>query len=185
MAITPEKMATSLRRLGWIGFWLEGAFGLIPILVIIIRVLLNPRPFSSSLGLVLAIASLLALLLAMFWCFYYVLLARRLQRDGSRPSKGQVIGALWLGLKINIIGMICAGLIAMSQVGILTINMLRLPQGALIAPGTNNYLISASDLISVQAMINTILAQLVGMIITLLLLNQLTQEHSRVKGKSE
>lgn len=179
--INPHRMASSLRRLGWIGFWLQVALGFIPILVLIIKVLSGQSRVNTSLGLFLAIACLLTLLLAMYWCFHYVRLARKLEDTQMRPAKVAVIRSLWIGLTINIVGMICAVLIAMKLIGTLTLKMLKLPQGAtIITPGTagsinQSPLLTPSDMITIQAMINTIAAELVGIIIALLLLSKMMQ----------
>ncbi len=180
--ISPQRMASSLRRLGWIGFWLQVFLGFIPILVLIIKVISGKSRVNTSLGLFLAIICLLALLLAMYWCFHYVRLARKLENADLRPAKAAVVRSLWMGLTINIVGMVCAVLIAMKLIATLTFNMLKLPQGAtVIAPGAGSNLINQSplltpsDMITTQAMINTIAAELVGIIITLLLLSKMTQ----------
>lgn len=181
-SIGPQRMASSLRRLGWVGLWLQVILGFIPVLVLIIKVLSGQSQITTSLGLFLTIACLLALLLAIYWCFHYVRLARKLEDADLRPVKAVVIRSLWIGLTINIVGMFCAVLIAMGRIGTLTLNMLRLPQGAtIITPGTGGDLINRgplmtpSDMIIIQAMINTIAAELVGIIIALLLLSKMMQ----------
>lgn len=179
-------LAHHLRRLGWLGLGLQGLFGLIPILVLIIRVITHYSRSPASVGLFLAVACLLALLLAMYWCFHYVRLARKLETARLRSAQGTVIRVLWTGLIINIVGMVCAVLIAIAKTATLTINMLRLPQGATIitseAVGNRANqvsLITPSDMITLQAMINTIAAELVGIIIALLLLRKAMQHFFR------
>jgi hypothetical protein len=176
------RLAHSLRRLGWIGLLLQGLLGLIPILVLIVRVITHYTQNPPSLGLFLAISCLLALLLAMYWCFHYVRLAHKLETAKLRSAQGAVIRALGIGLTINIVGMVCAVLIAIAKTATLTINMLRLPQGATIITsevvgnrGNQVSLITPSDMITLQAMINTIAASLVGIIIALLLLRKAMQ----------
>ena len=176
------RLAHSLRRLGWIGLGLQAIFGFIPILVLIVRFLTRYTQSSPSLGLFLAFVCLLALLLAMYWCFHYVGLANKLEKGKLRSAQGTVIRAIWVGLTINIVGMICAVVIAIAKTATLTLNMLRLPQGATIitsqATGngvTQGSLISPSDMIILQALINSIAAELVGIIIALLLLRKAIQ----------
>jgi len=176
------RLAHSLRRLGWIGLGLQAIFGFIPILVLIVRVLTRYTQSSPSLGLFLAVICLLALLLAMYWCFHYVGLAYKIEKGKLRSAQGTVIWTLGVGLTINIVGMICAVLIAIAKTATLTLNMLRLPQGATIittqATGngaTQGSLITPSDMIILQALINTIAAELVGIIIALLLLRKAIQ----------
>jgi uncharacterized membrane protein YidH (DUF202 family) len=181
-ALSLPHLAHSLRRLGWIGLGLQGILGFIPILVLIVRVLTRYTQSSPSLGLLLAVICLLALLLAMYWCFHYVGLADKLEKGKLRSAQGTVIRTLGVGLTINIVGMICAVLIAIAKTATLTLNMLRLPQGATIittqATGngvTQGSLITPSDMIILQALINTIAAELAGIIIALLLLRKAIQ----------
>ncbi|MGV0028590.1 DUF3611 family protein [Phormidesmis priestleyi] len=132
----------------------------------------------------MAIACLIVLLFSIYWCFRYTQLANKLEIRDLRPAKSKVIRDLKLGLLINI-GMIAiAVLIAMFRVGALTFKMLTVPQGAtVIAPnqlGTvaSASLITPSNMIAIQAMINTIAAGLVGTVIALLLLYQVGQHRS-------
>ncbi|ELR99426.1 DUF3611 family protein [Gloeocapsa sp. PCC 73106] len=179
--IPPSQMARNLRRFGWFCLLLQGFLGFLPIFVILIRVLFSQNRFRTSLGPFLAIAALLGLLLAMYWSFHYVRLGRKLETTSI--SRVKIIRTLWLGLNINIVGMICAVFIAMGKIGILTLNLLRLPQGAtVITSGARGdsldykAFLTPSDLIMVQAMICTIAAELVGIIIALLLMHQITRK---------
>jgi Protein of unknown function (DUF3611) len=82
--------------------------------------------------------------------------------------------------------MVIAVLIALLRVGELTVKMLTLPQGAtVIAPnqigttiGTPGALITPSNMIAIQAMLNIIAAGVVGTIVALLLLYQVGQHRS-------
>ncbi|NKB18102.1 MAG: DUF3611 family protein, partial [Pseudanabaena sp. CRU_2_10] len=92
---------------------------------------------------------------------------------------------LKLGLSANIGSMAIAVLIAMVRVGELTFKMLALPQGAtVITPNqtrtmvTQGALIAPSNMIAIQAMVNTIAAGLVGVVVALLLLYLVGQHHN-------
>jgi hypothetical protein len=180
---SPKKIASSLRWLGWAGFWLQALFGFIPILVVVANVLFNPGSQQSggfSFGLWLAIICLLILLFSIFWCFRYTQLATRLETPDRRPPKSQVVRDLKLGLVANLGIMASAVLIALTRVGELTYKMLVLPQGATlitpnqvgttVAPGA---LVTPSNMIAIQAMVNAIAAGLIGTIVALILLFQL------------
>ncbi|WP_013324957.1 DUF3611 family protein [Gloeothece verrucosa] len=180
--ISPQRMANSLRRMGWVGFWLQVILGFIPFLYLIVRLLKSQSRGTTSLELFVVIACLVGLLLTMYWSFQYVRLGRKLENADLRRPKVAVLRSLWMGLMINIVGMLCALLIALGRVGTLTLNMLSLPQGAtIITPGAGgdfsnrSPLITPSDMITIQAMINTIAAELIGIIIALLLLSKMTQ----------
>ncbi|WP_416666532.1 DUF3611 family protein [Egbenema bharatensis] len=179
---TPQQIAQSLRWLGWTGFGLQALLGFIPILVVVTSVLFSPvQPQRSgfSFGLWLAIVCLFILLFSIYWCFRYTQLARQLEVRELRPAKAQVIRDLKWGLMANLGVMAIAVLIALSRVGELTFRMLVFPQGAtVIAPNqigttvTPGAVIAPSNMIAIQAMINTIAAGLVGTVIALLLLYQ-------------
>ncbi|WP_026103591.1 DUF3611 family protein [Pseudanabaena sp. PCC 6802] len=192
---TPQQIARFFRLLGWIGFWLQSLLGFMPILVVVGTVLFNPNRQQSgglSFGLFSAIACLLLMIFSIYWCFRYTQLARKLEIRDLRPAKSQVIRDLQLGLSANVGSMAIAVLIALARVGELTFKMLTVPQGsAVVVPTpdrartlvTQGALITPSDMIAIQAMVNTIASGLVGLVVALLLLylvrqNQNPQERS-------
>jgi mannose/fructose/N-acetylgalactosamine-specific phosphotransferase system component IID len=125
------------------------------------------------------------LLFSIYWCFRYTRLANKLEIRDLRPAKSQVIRDLKLGLIANIGSMAIAVLIAMARVGELTFKMLAVPQGStVITPNQTRTMltqgppIAASDTIAIQAMVNTIAAGLVGVVVALLLLYLVGQHHS-------
>lgn len=185
---TPSQIARSFRWLGWIGCWLQAFLGFIPILVVITNVLTKPvqQTGGFSFGLWLAVICAVILFFSIYWCFRYTQLANRLEVRDVRPAKAQVIRELKIGLLANLGIMTIAVLIALARVGGLTFKMLTLPQGAtVIAPnqiGTTlaspGALITPSNMIAIQAMISAIAAGLVGAIIALLLLYQVSQHRN-------
>lgn len=184
---TPKQIALSFRWLGWIGFCLQALLGFIPILVMIAVVLNSPAQQTGgfSVGLWMAIACVVILIFSTYWCFRYTQLANKLEIRDLRPAKSQVIRDLKLGLVANIAIMTIAVLIALSRVGELTVRMLTLPQGAtVIAPNqvgttvTPGALVTPSNMIAIQAMVNAIAAGLLGVIIALLLLYQVGQHRN-------
>ncbi len=185
---TPSQVARSLRWLGWGGLWLQAFLGFIPLLVLVANVLARPMQQTGgfSFGLWLAIACLVILCFSIYWCFRYTRLANKLEDRDARPAKAQVVRDLKLGLLANLVVMVIGALIALLRVGGLTFRMLTLPQGATVitpnqmgttlgVPGT---LIAPSNMIAIQAMLNTIAAGLVGVIVALLLLYQIGQHRN-------
>ena len=185
---TPQQIAHSFRWLGWIGLCLQTLFGFIPILVVVTYALFKSGRGQSgtlSFGLWLAIACLVILIFSIYWCFRYTQLAKKLEMRDRRPAKSQVSRDLKLGLLANIGIMAIAVLIAMLRIGELTVKLLILPQGAtvitpnpaatMLAPGA---MIAPSNMIAIQAMVNTIAAGLVGVIVALLLLYQVGQHRN-------
>lgn len=185
---TPQQIARSFRWLGWTGFCLQALLGFIPILVVVANVLSKPGQQTGGFsgGFLLAIVCLIILLFSIYWCFRYTKLASKLESRDLRPPKSQVSRDLKLGLTANIAIMAIAVLIALSRVGELTFKMLTLPQGAtVIAPNpigttmaTPGALITPSNMIAIQAMINAIAAGLVGIVVALLLLYQVGQHRN-------
>ncbi|WP_341531464.1 DUF3611 family protein (plasmid) [Nostoc sp. UHCC 0302] len=185
---TPQQIARSLRWLGWIGFWLQALLGFIPLLVVVTTVIFNPGRRQSSgfsFGIGLAIVCLVILIFSIYWCFRYTQLAKKLEISQMRPAKSQVSQDIKLGLIANIAIMVFAVLIALSRVGELTFKMLILPQGStVITPNptttmlTQGAMITPSNMIAIQAMVNAISAGLVGTIVALLLLYQIGQHHN-------
>lgn len=186
---TPEQIARSCRRLGWLGFSLQILLGFIPLLVVVIKVLQRIAQGTGSVfsvGLVLAILCLAFLLFSIYGCFRYILMARRLEGgQAARPAKPQVRRALLLGLLTNLSVMVIAVLIALWQVSVLTFRMLSVPQGAtVVTPNqatttlSQGALITPSNLIAIQAMVSAIAAGLVGVIIALLLIQQVSKHRN-------
>jgi hypothetical protein len=184
---TTQQIAQSFRWLGWIGFWLQVLLGFIPILVVVTTILFSPNQgqLGFSFGMWLAIACLLVLCFSIYWCYRYTRLGDKLKVPDLRPAKASVIRDLKVGLIANLGMMGISVLIALLRVGELTFKMLRLPPGAtIIAPaplGTTiapGALITASNMIAIQATINAIAAGLMGAIVALLLLYQVGRHHS-------
>ncbi|UBF30031.1 DUF3611 family protein (plasmid) [Kovacikia minuta CCNUW1] len=190
VGLTPQQIARSFRWLGWIGFWLQAFLGFIPIFVVVANVLSKPAPQAGgfSFGLGMAIACLIILIFSIYWCFRYTQLAEKLEIRDLRPAKSQVIRDLRIGLLANLGIMAIAVFVALSRVGGLTFKMLTLPQGAtVIAPNqiggttvTPGALVTPSNMIAIQAMVNAIAAGLVGTIVALFLL-YLVGQHRNIK----
>jgi hypothetical protein len=185
---TPQELATSFRWLGWIGFWLQALLGFIPIFVVIANMLFRPgaqRTGVSSFGFFLAIACAVALLFSTYWTFRYTQMGNRLDIPDLRPAKNEVKRDLKIGLITNLGIMAAAVIIALLRVGELTFKMLSVPQGStVIAPGqlgttiNPGTLITPSNMIAIQAMVNGIAAGLVGTIVALLLLYRVGQHRN-------
>jgi len=175
---SPRQIALHFRLVGWAGFWLQAFLGFIPILVMLSFVFFAPaKPAGTSWAVTIALICLVISLFSIYWCFRYTRLAREIEDPESRPARSQVLRDLTIGLVANLTSTVGAVLIALWQTGSLTTRILSLPQGATkVAPVqtgtliTQGAAITASNLITLQAMINLIAAGLVGMIVALWLL---------------
>lgn len=182
---TPQQIARNCRYLGWLGFWLQMVLGLVPLLVVVGLVFARlgqwPRGL-LSLGLWLAILCLGFLVFSTFWSFRYTRLANRIETADARPSKSGVKRSLTIGLLTNLAVMTMAVLIALSQVSQLTFRMLSIPQGAtVVTPDqttAQGALISPSNMLTIQAMVHAIAAGLVGVLVALLLIQQISRHRN-------
>lgn len=184
-SLTPEQIARTCQQLGWIGFWLQVFLGLIPLLVVLLAVVSRLGQWTGSifsLGLWLAILCLGFLVFSTYWSFRYTRMARRLRGTESRPSKSGVNRSLRIGLLTNLTVMTLAVLIALGQVTQMTIRMLTVPQGAAVVvpnqAGTQGALVSPSNMLAIQALVHAIAAGLIGVIIALLLIQQVSRHRN-------
>ena len=93
------------------------------------------------------------------------------------------MGILRIGLFGNLIGMVCTLMVAMGAVGAMLLNVLSQPQGAIPTltdprvgigpPGlASNQWIVPLHVVWLQALLNNMAAQVVGILVTLYLLNR-------------
>ena len=182
---TPEQIARNCRRLGWLGFWLQVVLGLVPLLVVLglfFSKLGQWRWEAFSLGFWLAVLCLGFLMLSIYWSYRYTRMSRRLEVPEVRPSKSGVKRTLRIGLLANLAIMAIAVLIALGRVNQLTFRMLTVPQGATVVTPNQavmqGALVSPSNMLAIQAMVHAIAAGLVGAIIALLLIQQVSRHRN-------
>ncbi|WP_026735124.1 DUF3611 family protein [Fischerella sp. PCC 9605] len=181
-APSANRIASEFRIVGWIGFFLQLALGLIPIFIAVPVLFFgdSQRRMANrySMGTFFAYACLFVLLFTIYWCFRYTRLSKKIDDPYLRPSKAEVIRDIWIGIIANVGGMIFAVIVMMTQVGLLLNRVLSLPQGASTiytrVPGaavaTPGLPITPLQMMSMQAIVNAIAAELVGVIVALWLL---------------
>lgn len=169
------RLGRELRRFGWIGFWTQVVLGFVSLLIVIIVIFSRSFNLNRSqdtptptLGLVLAITGLVFLGVSIYCCYRYPQLGRRLDHPEKRPTKEHVIRSLNIGLWVNVAGMIFTVAAAEWNVGMLLLKVLSIPQGAAVY--ATNVLIEPLEIFIIQAKVNTIAAQLTGIIVALWLL---------------
>ncbi|MEM9567806.1 MAG: DUF3611 family protein [Cyanobacteria bacterium P01_E01_bin.34] len=180
----PLPLAKAFLKLGWISFWLQFALGIIPVLLLLFALLFRGVTTDgpgTTVEVSLAYTSLVFLLFSIFWSFRYTRMGRSLLNSDRRPSSSHVMRMLRIGLFGNLIGMVCSLLVAMGAVGAMLLNVLSQPQGAILTdprigigpPGlASNQWIVPLDVVWLQALLNNMAAQLVGILVTLYLLNR-------------
>jgi len=184
-AVEPSKgssLASWLVRLGWIGFWLQVVFGALPIIVMVYYFVFsrsgtNPRsgfPFIEY----LTIANILLLVFTTFWSYRYTRLGRRLMDPERRPPESSVIRTVWIGVVASATGMVFCMIVMLIEAANLLFFFLRAPQGGIPVVQTSGteatYWVSSVDMVSLVALILTLFAELIVLILSLWLLFRAT-----------
>lgn len=155
--------------------------GSIPISVLAFVRFFSNRPDQGNLDIVdiLGFTSLLLLFFTVYWFYRYTQLASKQQN----MTVAEILQKLWIGLVANIICIICGVLVAIGKVLSLLYVMLSLPAGAAKifnpVPGATvldpfAQVVVPLDMIGLLAMMSSIAAGLLGIIISLWLLHQVT-----------
>ena len=185
----PHPLAQPFRLLGWIAFWIQLILAVIPVLLLLFALFMRgitSEGLGTTVEASLAYACLLFLLFSLLWSFRYTRLGRKLAGPEPRPKPVPVMRMLWVGLIGNLTGMVCSILVAMGAVGTMLFKVLSRPQGAIptidMRSGANAAGIASSqwivplDVIWLQSLINTMAAQVVGIVVTLYLLYRISQK---------
>jgi hypothetical protein len=183
-----HRLATAFRRLGWVAFWIQTVLAFIPICVLLFALFVlktSPDGTVTLIEVILAYGCLLFLPFSIFWSFRYQKLGQQLASSTRFPSLQQVKRSLRIGIIVNLSGMVIAVLVMMGAVGTMLFRLLTLPAGAIpmlqqsqgissTALNTNQWIVPL-DLVWLQALINTIAAQLLGIVVSLFLLYRVSQ----------
>ena len=185
-APSPHQIALTFRRLGWIGFWCQVVLGLIPIILITFQWIFSSNTQLIGVpdsGNILSFLDILTLLFTIYWCFRYTRLAKKLEDDNQRPARGRVTKAVWIGIIANLGVILLAVLIGMISVGGLLYAVLSIPQGAttILQPTPGGTVLNPAakivpmDMLALLAVMNVILAGLIGLMVSLGLLSRLNK----------
>lgn len=176
---TVKKIAAQLRRIGWVGFWLQLVLAVVSTLIFLFAI-----PFASTGAsnpgtggsLLFAIGGLLVLYGSTFWSFRYVTIARKLKNPDLRPKKIETIKTIRWGIMASLTGMGLSVLGAESIAGTLLGKSLSLAQPfAVYSPDALSKIIQPLDIFIVLANTHTITAHFIGMLGSLMLLSQITR----------
>ncbi|OKH26586.1 hypothetical protein NIES593_00525 [Hydrococcus rivularis NIES-593] len=159
-----QQAAVNLRTFGWIGFWTQLVLTVASGLVLLFAIAdpnLNIN-VKSGLGLFSAAGGILILCSSIYWFFRYTRLSRQLEAPESslHPSRKETVRTLQTGVIINLLGMLLILVGVEVVIGTLLGKTLSVPQGAAIY--RSSQLIEPLDIFVVQANINMIVAQFVG-----------------------
>lgn len=179
---TVQQIAKAFKLTGWVSFWMQLVLTVVSTITLIFAVAAGRSATSSAsnpgtgVGGVLTIIGLGLLGFNMFWALSrYVSYGRRLSSDKTvRPKKTEAIQAIRFGLVISLVGMLLAILGAETIVGLLVSKALSQGIGGFVNTDPSRF-IQPADTFVVQASINVILAQFVGIVSALWLLNQMNK----------
>lgn len=175
------SLATSFRRVGAIGFWLQIVVGALPI-----ALMLFTFPFSAGTGgpraglpivTTITFGTLLVLVFTIFWFTRYSALGKAMQDPATRPSEAKVQNTVWIGLLASGIGALLTITIIVIESAHVLFYFLSAPQGGVPALMVNEAasFVSAVDMLSLMFMACMLLAELIVIFLSLYLLFRVTE----------
>jgi Protein of unknown function (DUF3611) len=177
---TVRKIAAQLKRVGWMGFWLQLALAVVASLIFLFAIPLastgasNPGTGGS---LLFAVGGLLVLYASTYWSFRYVTTSRKLKNPDLRPKKAETIKLVQWGLMSSVLGMASSVMAAESIAGTLLGKSLSSTLGfATFSSDALSKIIQPLDILIVLANTHIITAHFIGMVASLWLLTQINKQ---------
>jgi len=178
-----EGLAKTFIRLGWFGFWLQVVLGSIPVVLMLYVFVFSGSISGPRVGLplveFLSMANMLVLLFTIVWFFRYTGLGKRIANPQERPSESLVLGTVWTGLVASSLGILFSMLVMLLEVGQLLFYFLSAPQAGIptlqTTGGTAASWVSAVDLVSLLALLLTLGAEVIALVLGLWLMFRTTQ----------
>lgn len=183
-----ESLANTFRRLGRLGFWVQVILGSFPVLlmtyIFIFTGTVKLSGTRAGLPVVeyLTVLNLLVLLFTTVWFYRYPGLGRRILDPETRPSESRVSRTVWIGLVASSLGAIFSMVVLILEVGQLLFYFLAAPQGGIpaiqTAPGTIGGAaswVSTVDVASLMALLLTLTAEVITLVLGLWLLFRTSQ----------
>jgi Protein of unknown function (DUF3611) len=180
---TVKKVATQLRRVGWVCFWLQLVLAIVSTAIFVFAILMagnsanNPATGGS---LLFSLGGLFALYGSTFWSFRYMGIARQLKNPDLRPKKADTIQTIRLGILFGLIGMGLSVMGAESISGTLlgkSFSSFSVSVGFFNADALSK-IIQPLDISIVLANTHTITAHFIGILGSLFLLDRITKPGS-------
>lgn len=174
-----QRAAAALNWWGQVGLWVQVVLGIVAGVTLIFAApdLVGTREsgFGSGVGVLFAIGGLIALSISAYFCFRYRQVSRRLRTAdaATRPSRGDIIRLIRIGLTVNLLGMLLTLLGAFPITGVVLFKSLTQPQ--LVIGADPREFVNSIDLLIIQAIINAIAAHFAGLSSSLWLLYRITR----------
>lgn len=174
-----STLAKAFSRSGKLGFWLQIVLGSIPVFLMAYSFTFAHSPVGPRAGLpiveYLTLASLLILFFTTFWFWRYIRVGASLLDPVTRPSQASLIRTVWIGLLASSLGVLVSMIVMKIEVAHLLFYFLAAPQGgvpvfqAVIGEGQASW-VSAVDMLSLMALLFTLAAEIIVMVLGLWLL---------------
>jgi hypothetical protein len=176
-----SSLARSFSRVGWAGFWLQILLGSLPVLLTVYYFVFSRTGTGVRGGLpfveYLTIIDLLILLFTVYWSFRYTRVGRKLLEPQHKPSEATVLNTIWIGVTASTVGMLFSMIVLLIEVANMLFFFLRAPQGGIPVIQTSGdapYFVSSVDMVSLMALVLTLLAELIVLVLSLWLLFRTT-----------
>lgn len=180
---TASSLAKAFSRSGKLGFWVQIVLGSIPIVLMSYNFMFAQSPVGPRAGLpiveYLTVASLLILVFTTFWFWRYIRLGASLADPATRPSQSSLIATVWTGLLASSFGVLVSLVVMKIEVGHLLFYFLSAPQGGVpvfqTAGAAPASWVSAVDMLSLMALLLTLAAEIIVLVLGLWLLFRSSQ----------
>jgi hypothetical protein len=171
------KLSNLYSKLGWCGFWAQVVIGSLPVILMAYLFMFAASPGPRA-GFVLveylSIANLLTLVFTTLWAIRYTALARKMRLPDSQITYTKLVRTTWVGGSVGILGMGFAVIIMLVEVAHLLFYFLSTPQGGVPVIQTTQAesasWVSAVDMLSLMALLLTLVAELLFLTLSLYLL---------------
>jgi hypothetical protein len=180
-SINLPELARAFRRVGWISFWTQLVLAVVSSIILLFAKLIPSGGGGSSpstgVGVAVTVLGIFVLGFNLYWTLTkYVATGRRLDAPPSaRPKKSDVIQLIRTGLMVSLVGILISLVGAQATVGLLAQKAFSQGVGGFINTDANKF-IQPLDVLVVQASTNVILAQFVGVVAALWLLNRMSRQ---------
>jgi len=187
------RLGRTFRRIGWLGFWVQLVIGSIPLIIGATLFLFNRSALipGGSLNLIglLALASMLILAFTTLWFWRYVRVGRSIEQGDSKWTPSKLSRIVWTGLTASCIGILFSTVVMVAEVAYLLVNFLEAPQAGLPVIQTTSgeagaTWISAIDMMSLMALILTVAAEIIVLVLGLWLLSRVMAGGTKAAAKA-
>jgi hypothetical protein len=178
----PESLGKQFSRLGWVGFWIQVALAIIPIILLLYVVFISGPDSAQRKGIdlsdYLSYGSLVVMLFTIFWFWRYTRLAGQIVDPELRPSQSSVMRTIWVGMGASCAGILFSMILLMSAVLRMLFILLATPQTGIPISATGAdpaKTLSAFDAVSLTSLVFILTAELIILAFSLWLLFRVTR----------